>query len=323
MPKHHPHACTQGEVSEQFICMANSGSNSRDARKVFDFPATATVATPLLDMSARAMAFKHTYVPGQPVAPLTQPLTLRNISKLPVAFALKLAPPFSVDRAQLQLGQFESATVNVTFDPNFKGDLGSGVAKQKMAIVYADNPQRDTVDLTGVMEFPNLAFETQTVEFGSCLSDTTRRVPVRITNTSPVEVVYSWAWDKESMKEDANSIASLSLKTARQPKPPAVQLFDILPIRGALRPGESEVVTFSFFAFPGVKASATAMCQVEGGPLYQVSSWPGVLWGGHFGGWVQAQGWLMGPPAHGSPGSGGLCGAFTGLCPAVHLRDPS
>lgn len=31
---------------------------------------------------------------------------------------------------------------------------------------------------------------------------------------SAVDVVYSWAWDSESMKEDANSIASLSLKVA-------------------------------------------------------------------------------------------------------------
>ncbi len=57
---------------------------------------------------------------------------------------------------------------------------------------------------------------------------------------------------------------------ARQPKPPAIQLFDVLPIKGVLRPGESVVTTFSFFAYPGVKASVTAMCLVEGGPTYQV-----------------------------------------------------
>lgn len=64
----------------------------------------------------------------------------------------------------------------------------------------------------GVIDFPNLDFETTNVEFGSCLSDTTRRIPVNITNTSNVDVVYTWAWDKESMKEDVNSIASMSLK---------------------------------------------------------------------------------------------------------------
>lgn len=124
------------------------------------------------------------------------------------------------------------------------------------------------------MDFPNLAFETTSVEFGSCLSDTTRRVPVQITNTANVTVVYSWAWDAESLQEDANSMASFSMKAPSAKaasKPPAVQLFDILPIKGSLRPGESEVVNFSFFAYPGVKASAVAMCQVEGGPIYHVS----------------------------------------------------
>jgi hydrocephalus-inducing protein len=138
-------------------------------------------------------------------------------------------------------------------------------------VVYTDNPQRDSVDLLGIMDYPNLALSTNSVEFGSCLSDTARRVPITITNTSAVDVVYSWAWDRDSMREDANSIASLSLKQARQPKPPAVQLFDILPVNGVLRPGQTETITCAFFAFPGVKASATAMCLVEGGPTYQVS----------------------------------------------------
>lgn len=53
-------------------------------------------------------------------------------------------------------------------------------------------------------------------------------------------------------------------------KPPATQLFDIMPIKGVLRPGENEIVTFAFFAYPGVKASVNAMCIVEGGPSYQV-----------------------------------------------------
>ena len=28
-------------------------------------------------------------------------------------------------------------------------------------VVYSDNPQRDSVDIVGIMEFPNLEFETQ------------------------------------------------------------------------------------------------------------------------------------------------------------------
>ena len=139
-----------------------------------------------------------------------------------------------------------------------------------LQITYADNPQRDAVDLLGQSDFPNLHLESTAVDFGSCLSDTTRRLPVRISNNGAVDVLYSWAWDPDSFKEDTNSIASMNMKAARTPKPPTVQLFDVLPIKGVLRPGESELVTFAYFAFPGVKASAMAQCMVEGGPIYQV-----------------------------------------------------
>lgn len=53
-------------------------------------------------------------------------------------------------------------------------------------------------------------------------------------------------------------------------KPPPSQLFDILPIEGTLEAGQTEQVDFSFYAYPGVKASATAVCAVANGPSYEV-----------------------------------------------------
>lgn len=142
--------------------------------------------------------------------------------------------------------------------------------RTKLQVAYTDNPQRDSVDMHADIDFPNLVFETTNIDFGSVLLDTTRRVPVRVTNTSNVDVVYTWAWDKTSVQEDVNSIASMNLRQGGRPKPPPTQLFDVMPIRGVLRPGEAEVMTFSFFAYPGVKGSCTAICQVEGGPVYTV-----------------------------------------------------
>lgn len=75
----------------------------------------------------------------------------RNISKLPLMFSLKAPLPFTVDRALLTLGCYEAATVNVMFEPNFRGDLQSAVIKQKLNIVYNDNPQRDNIDLVSLV----------------------------------------------------------------------------------------------------------------------------------------------------------------------------
>ncbi len=132
-------APTQGELTERFTCVALV--NGKDGKTVFDIGATAQVATPLLDMSARALTFHYQYAKGQPLAPIRQTLTIRNVSKLPLSCALRCPPPFTIDKPHLQLALFEGATLNVAFDPTCKGDLQSGVAKQKLQITYSDNPQ--------------------------------------------------------------------------------------------------------------------------------------------------------------------------------------
>ncbi|EFJ42226.1 hypothetical protein VOLCADRAFT_67248 [Volvox carteri f. nagariensis] len=262
-------ALVPGEVREQLVCSGTFGNSNKSARRVFETFMRADVATPLLHFSERLLHFRHVYKKGMPVETQTRPLTIKNISPLPLTFALRPSPPFAVDRSSWTLEVEESGTVNVTFDPNFKEDLQSIQTRTKLQVLYVDNPQRDAVDLHGDIDFPNLSFENHTIDFGSVLLDTTRRVPVRVTNTSNVDVVYSWAWDKGSVQEDVNSVASMSLRQGR-PKPPPTQLFDVMPIRGVLRPGEAETMTFSFFAYPGVKASCSAVCQVEGGPAYTV-----------------------------------------------------
>ncbi|XP_031978071.1 LOW QUALITY PROTEIN: hydrocephalus-inducing protein homolog [Corvus moneduloides] len=51
---------------------------------------------------------------------------------------------------------------------------------------------------------------------------------------------------------------------------PVDQAFKILPLSGELQPGESQQVTFSFFGHLNSIARVTALCNVEGGPSYDV-----------------------------------------------------
>lgn len=122
----------QGDCSEHFVCTAST--NGKDGRPVFDFQAQASVATPLLDVSSRVLHFHHMYEKDMSVAPIKVPLTVRNISKLPLQCVLKCAAPFSVDQTSLRLNYYECATVHVSFDPAFKGDQQSGVIKQKLMV---------------------------------------------------------------------------------------------------------------------------------------------------------------------------------------------
>ena len=47
-------------------------------------------------------------------------------------------------------------------------------------------------------------------------------------------------------------------------------MFDILPLYGTLKPGDTEQVTFTFFGHQDTTSVAKAICEVEGGPTYEV-----------------------------------------------------
>ncbi|XP_066050989.1 hydrocephalus-inducing protein homolog [Chamaea fasciata] len=48
------------------------------------------------------------------------------------------------------------------------------------------------------------------------------------------------------------------------------EVFDVLPVWGELQPGQSELVTFTFFGHANIVARVMARCHVQGGPTYQV-----------------------------------------------------
>ena len=49
-----------------------------------------------------------------------------------------------------------------------------------------------------------------------------------------------------------------------------LQIFDILPLYGTLKPGDTEQVTFTFFGHAHIGSRAKAICEVEGGPTYTI-----------------------------------------------------
>lgn len=62
----------------------------------------------------------------------------------------------------------------------------------------------------------------------------------------------------------------MQASSSKTPKPLPNQLFDILPIEGTLGPGQMQLVDFSYYAYPGMKATGLAACTVEHGPVYEV-----------------------------------------------------
>lgn len=48
-------------------------------------------------------------------------------------------------------------------------------------------------------------------------------------------------------------------------------MFDILPLYGLLEPGDTEQVTFTFFGHADIWGEVKAICEVEGGPTYELT----------------------------------------------------
>lgn len=48
------------------------------------------------------------------------------------------------------------------------------------------------------------------------------------------------------------------------------EVFDIAPLSGVIKPGESQPTSFSFFGHPDISAQVCALCKVDSGPSYRV-----------------------------------------------------
>jgi hypothetical protein len=171
--------------------------------------------------------------------------------------------------------------------------------------VFQDNPTRESLDLTALVEFPNLVMDAQRVDFGSSLVDTQQRRTLLMTNPGLVPVDFTWTWARQALEEGepdptclqtllwqnsfsyphacchpacineacscSHALTSLALPAGKPGQPAPTPLFDILPISGTLAPGQSETAHFSFFAAAGARGSCTALCTINGGPQYSVT----------------------------------------------------
>uniref|UniRef100_A0A7S2QVW6 MSP domain-containing protein n=2 Tax=Triparma pacifica TaxID=91992 RepID=A0A7S2QVW6_9STRA len=236
----------------------------KQARIVFDTEIKADFMNPLLDLSVPALDYSYTWEKDVPIEIITKPMTMTNRTPLPLHFVLKAQIPYTIDQWEHSLAPQESATINVDFDPGYKADRQSHIAESALTAVYKGHPQRDNIKLTGEINFPNLDFEYTVINFGCVLNDTTKTMLVKVTNVSKVDTAFSWSFVED---EDA----ARSTATTKKPYIPVNQVFDILPIRSYLRPGESEDIEFVYYGHSNRRFKGLTVCEVEGGPEYEIT----------------------------------------------------
>ena len=142
--------------------------------------------------------------------------------------------------------------LTVDFDPLYRDDLVSCVLEKPILIQYRGHAQRDSVKMVGEIIFPNIKFETMNVNFGSILNDTEKRIKVKLTNFSKVVAAYQWVFmENEVPNKENNKKANKGLKNLSnlQVSLPPNQVFDILPIKSTLLPGERYILSILLFIF--------------------------------------------------------------------------
>ena len=169
------------------------------------------------------------------------------------------------------------AQVRVDFDPGYKTDRRNGEIEGKLIISHIDHPHRDQIDLVGSLNFPNITLDTNLINFGSILNDTTKKMILFMRNVSEMRIDYEWTFVQEEFMQPPGTSQSNAIGFSRDSmrlnnkSVPINEIFDILPLSGALEPGSEEQVEFVYNAMGGQRFKTQAICHVDGGPEYEVN----------------------------------------------------
>ncbi|KAG3249966.1 Hydrocephalus-inducing [Phytophthora idaei] len=254
---------TAGLIQEELVCETRVGKEKVN-RIAFVTAIRANFVDPKLTPSSSLLSFEYIHHPGNQIATQSQPLSLTNACELPLSFTLRTQTPFALDCWEAVLQPGEKVDLNVEFYPGFKDDYTCRVINGKVLVSYTGHPQKDSVELVGDISFPNLSFETAKIDFGCTLNDTQKSISMNVTNISKVDTSFRWIFIEDEKE-------ALSTATAKKPYIPINQVFDILPIRGTLKPNESEKIDFVYYGHANRKFRSTVACEVEGGPEYELT----------------------------------------------------
>ncbi|GMF15729.1 unnamed protein product [Phytophthora fragariaefolia] len=254
---------TAGLIQEELVCETRVGKEKIN-KVAFVTAIKANFVDPKLTPSSSMLSFEYIHHPGNQITTQSQPLSLMNACELPLSFTLRTQTPFALDCWEAVLQPGDKVDLNVEFYPGFKDDYTCRVINGKVLVSYTGHPQKDSVELVGDINFPNLSFETTKVDFGCTLNDTQKSICLNVTNVSKVDTSFRWVFIEDEKE-------ALSTATAKKPYIPINQVFDILPIRGILKPNEREKIEFVYYGHANRKFKSTVACEVEGGPEYELT----------------------------------------------------
>eukprot|EP01041_Mallomonas_annulata_P003640 gene3640-7257_t len=256
---------TVGRIAETFILESRIGKE-RDMKQIMTANVQSDVVDPLLDFSLRELNYLYKWEKNEkPNQLFKQDVTLTNKTAVNLSFMLKTEMPFNLSSWEHVLSPGQSVDVTVEFLPFYRDDKTSHFVDKLLSIVYRGHPQKDSIQLKAEVIYPNLQFDRTDITFGCVLNETTKSILVKVTNWSKVDAAFHWYF----LEDDLAKTRQRTKKT-NAPTLTTTQVFDILPIRSLLGPGQSEDLEFVMFGHENNKFTGTAVCAVEGGPEYTI-----------------------------------------------------
>uniref|UniRef100_A0A672UG67 HYDIN axonemal central pair apparatus protein n=1 Tax=Strigops habroptila TaxID=2489341 RepID=A0A672UG67_STRHB len=190
-------------VKERLLCHAVVG-NTAGKTLIMQTDVMCEFIAPILQMSTREITFRVEKQPSDVLTLQYKPLSLKNISSLPLSMVLALGQPFSIcnadqqplpaDAQPVKLGTGEELHLCIRFNPAYGEDLSSRVVEKALKIQFLEHPHQEQVTVRGEVYFPNLLIQTTALDFGCILNDTEDVRYVKMTNCSPLLVQYHWSF---------------------------------------------------------------------------------------------------------------------------------
>ncbi|KAI1235520.1 Hydrocephalus-inducing protein, partial [Lamprotornis superbus] len=298
---------TAQEVKERLLCYATVGKETAK-KQIMQVDVTCKFILPVVQMSARTITFRVEKKPSDVLALQYQPLSLKNTCPLPFSIVLDLEQPFQIcnvdqqplaaDSKPMTLDIGEELHLCIQFNPAYEKDLNSRVAERLLRMCFMEHPHEEQITVRGEVYFPNLHLQAEAVDFGCIINHTEQELHMEMTNCGPIPAQYRWSFltdphmntirpascSLQPMVLVFQALSSTAVEPQRlvrkrglskfsevkHPNPGMQEVFDVLPLWGELQPGESQLVTFTFFGHANIIARVTALCHVEGGPTYEV-----------------------------------------------------
>ncbi|NXJ80823.1 HYDIN protein, partial [Trogon melanurus] len=194
-------------VKERLLCHAVVGSKTGKVQ-IMQVDVTCEFIAPILHVSSREITFRVEKQPSDILTLQHKPLTLKNISSLPLSLVLTLGEPFLIcdahwqplpaDVQPVKLEVEEELHLSIRFNPAYEEDLSIRVVEKALHILFVEHPHEERVTVRGEVYFPNLRIQTTALDFGCILNDTEDVRYVEMTNCSPVLVQYRWSFLTDS-----------------------------------------------------------------------------------------------------------------------------